>query len=534
MKKVIGFNSLWCLFWPMLLMSCGHENNLKSGDENRSYGKDSPLTDLPPQFESQVDAYIQKFERVPNSGVAIAIVKNGKTIFEKGYGYKDQATKSSVDSHTIFGIGSNTKMFTSATIAAEHIDIKTPIKKYIPNFKMSDKYASTHITLEDLLSHRSGLPDSDIIDDFAPFSRENLVDDRIQYLPLNPNVEYGFGSKWVQYNNLNYAISADVLEKFAKNTWEDEVRKQLLNPIGMNETNFSIIESSKYENFAKPYAGNSALTPLQIYGMAPAGAMNSNLNDLEKWVATLQSIENNENTNLFTKDDLENLWQPRTDATQMLKTPTQYGLGWFISTIDGNKRLVWHGGNITGYSSHISLLPEKGLALIILTNQNAESQFEFPFMTKQGTQNIPLLPLYIYNLILKNSDSEIDLNSINLSNGTNSSTPHDTPLVINNNSTSPFDSSEYSSVYNNKGYGEIKIFENNKNELIFDYYGTQSKLTPTDKPDIFFITLEIEAEHPQYTVSFQRSNNEVTGFTVNFQPITAPIALGPVQFDKNK
>ena len=110
----------------------------------------------------QVDSLVQKaMKQYEVAGIAVAIVKDGKVIHEKGYGVKSIATKQPVDEHTNFQIASNSKAFTTAALAIlideGKLSWKDKVKTYIPEFKMYNEYVTENFIIEDLLCHRSGM-----------------------------------------------------------------------------------------------------------------------------------------------------------------------------------------------------------------------------------------------------------------------------------------------------------------------------------------------------------------------------------------
>ena len=135
----------------------------------------APLPDL----DSYVARTLKTFD-VP--GLSIAIVKDGKVILAKGYGVRKLGAPAGVDENTLFGIGSNTKAFTTAALAslvdAHKISWDDPVYQRLPGFQMYDPYVSHEMTIRDLLTHRSGmgLGEGDLL--FWPhttFSREDII-----------------------------------------------------------------------------------------------------------------------------------------------------------------------------------------------------------------------------------------------------------------------------------------------------------------------------------------------------------------------
>lgn len=180
--------------------------------------------------------YMNKW-KIP--GIAVGIIKDDEIIYCNELGLRDVNKNLNVTKDTLFAIGSASKSFTSLSIGIlvdeGKLDLDTPIKKYMPSFEMQNKYAEEHLTLRDMLCHRSGLPRHDILWYTNPsLSRKELVD-KIKYLEFSKD----FRETW-QYNNLMYATAGYLVELVTGMTWEEFVKSRILEPLGMNSTNFSV------------------------------------------------------------------------------------------------------------------------------------------------------------------------------------------------------------------------------------------------------------------------------------------------------
>ncbi len=214
-------------------------------------------------LETQLDQWVQMFQATPNTGIAIGIVEGHQLVFFKGYGQRDRAQRWPVTQNTLFRIGSNTKSFlaTSLNILTEQgrINLDDPIQKYLPEFELENSEVAQRATLVDLMSHRVGLPRHDVLWYLAPFSRDELFS-KLRYLEMNKKPGFGFRENW-QYNNLMYMTLGLLGEKVSGQTWQNLIREELLRPLSMENTNFSVEDSQKSPDFAQPYIGE-VLCPL--------------------------------------------------------------------------------------------------------------------------------------------------------------------------------------------------------------------------------------------------------------------------------
>ncbi len=309
-------------------------------------------------------------------GAAIAIVKNDKVVYLKGFGFKDYEKKIPVTPDTIFAIGSSSKAFTVFALGKlvdEGIMAwDKPVRTYIPWFRLYDKDAGDQLTPRDMVTHRSGLPRHDLLwYNNTSASREDLVR-ALAY--LQPSA--GLREKW-QYNNLMFLTAGYLLETLTGKSWEDAVRSLVFEPLGMKRSNFSVLESQKDSDFAFPY-DNSEKTikkmPFRdITLIGPAGAINSSVTEMANWVTVHLADGKFGGKTLLSPQVVSDMHQPHmvmgrvptnTDVTSL-----SYGMAWMTDVYRGRRR-VHHGGNIDGFSALVSFLPDDGLGFVVLTNMN--------------------------------------------------------------------------------------------------------------------------------------------------------------------
>ncbi|MFQ6032023.1 MAG: serine hydrolase domain-containing protein, partial [Candidatus Zixiibacteriota bacterium] len=184
-------------------------------------------------------------------GLAISIVKEDKVIYTKGFGFRDVKKGLKVTPHTLFAIGSCTKAFTAVAMGflvdEGKLDWDKPVREYLPSFKLKDPFASERMTPRDLVCHRSGLPRHDLVWYNSSTSREELTH-RLQYLEPSKDFRTTY-----QYQNLMFMTAGYMVGKIAGKTWEEFVRERILEPLGMEESNFSVEDSKKAPDFALPY-----------------------------------------------------------------------------------------------------------------------------------------------------------------------------------------------------------------------------------------------------------------------------------------
>jgi CubicO group peptidase (beta-lactamase class C family) len=233
-----------------------------------------------------LDRYAQRaLDTFEAPGMSVTIVEQGREPVVRSYGVRRKGEPARIDPQTAFGIGSTTKAFTSALLAMLVDEGKltwdTKVSDVLPGFKMYDPYASSEMTVRDLLVHRSGLGlgAGDLM--FYPpttLTREEIVH-KLRY--IKPAAS--FRSKYA-YDNLLYVVAGEVIEAVAGMSWEDAIRTRIFGPLQM-QSSFALSSLPEGANRAWPHArissdvrGSGPLTPLEKPGAldnaAPAGALN--------------------------------------------------------------------------------------------------------------------------------------------------------------------------------------------------------------------------------------------------------------------
>jgi CubicO group peptidase (beta-lactamase class C family) len=321
-------------------------------------------------------------------GIAVAIVKDGRVVLAKGYGVRELGKPDPVDARTLFAIGSNTKEFTAASLAILvdegklHWDDR--VIDYLPDFRMWDPYVTREFTIRDLLTHRSGLGigAGDLMFVTATdFTRADLLRALRFLKPAS-----SFRSRFA-YDNLLYVIAGQVVAAVSGQPWEDFVTARILKPLRMDACAADDTRLADRSNMAAPHlVVNGKLTriaALSIPLVAPAGAIQCNLDGMAKWVSTqLAHGTSPDGVQLFSQAQGNEMWSPQTilpaagERQQATHTHfMSYGLGWMLEDTDGYER-VWHNGGLPGMVTHVSLLPELNLGIIVLTNQQEGAALE--------------------------------------------------------------------------------------------------------------------------------------------------------------
>lgn len=342
----------------------------------------------PADLDIYVARAMKTFE-VP--GLSVAIVKDGKVVLAKGYGVRKRGELTAVDENTLFGIGSNTKAFTTAALATLVDEGKIAwddrVYERLPGFQMYDPYVSHEMTIRDLLTHRSGmgLGEGDLL--FWPhttFTREEIIYKLRFMKPAS-----SFRSRFA-YDNLLYMAAGQVIPAVTGKSWEDYVREKILRPLGMNTTNMSTADLKPGYNYAWPHARvDGKLQTVEFENLdnaAPAGSINSSAGEMAKWV--LLQLNHGKfpgrEDRLFSERQSREMWSAQTilpigtGPSPLAATRPQfsaYALGWGLRDYRGRK-MVGHTGGLSGFVSRVMLVPEENLGVVLLTNAEQAGAFD--------------------------------------------------------------------------------------------------------------------------------------------------------------
>jgi CubicO group peptidase (beta-lactamase class C family) len=346
--------------------------------------------------QSSLDEVVQRAMKEFNvPGIAVGVIQEGKIVVSKGYGLRKLGSPEPVTDETLFGIASNTKAFTAASLAIlvdeKKITWDDRVIDVLPGFAMSDAYVTREMRIRDLLPHRSGLALG--AGDLMLFPNGELTDrdilKRLRYVPLSTS----FRSRYA-YDNVLYSVAGAVIEHVSGKTWNEFIRERILTPLGMSRTRTISTEVPRGENIAAPHAfADGVLRPVEptsFIAGAPAGAIQSCVQDLFKWVNTQLNEGAYDGGRLFSQAQSREMWTPHIFIPIPARTAPElaamrpnfqtYALGWMTYDYRG-ERIVYHTGGLNGMVTRVTLVPSKKLGIIVLTNQQEGGAFQSITMT---------------------------------------------------------------------------------------------------------------------------------------------------------
>ena len=454
-------------------------------------------------------------------GVAVAVVVEDEIVLAKGYGFKDLENKVPMTADTLLAIGSSSKAFTVfalGTLVDEgKLDWDKPLRNYIPWFKLYDSFASERLTPRDAVTHRSGLPRHDLSwYNNTTISREDLVR-RLAYLQPTADLR----AVW-QYNNLMYLTAGYLVEVLTGKTWEDGVRAQVLDPLGMKRTNFSVTDSQKDSDYALPYRereGKLEKIPFRsLTNMGPAGSINSSANEMSNWVLVHINggkLKDKAIINSQTVQDMHLAHMPTGETPEIPEvTPADYGMGWFVDTYRGHSR-IHHGGNIDGFSALVSMLPQDRVGFVALTNKNATGLPEL--LVRHATDLV--LGLEAKDWVGEAAKSKAKGDEV----AKEAEKKKATRRILNTNPGHKLE--DYAGDYFNPGYGDLKVALE-KGQLAFTYNNITTPLEHWHY-DIFNGVRAGDPVFEDTKISFiSDANGNVARLEAPFESTLEPIVFG--------
>ena len=323
-----------------------------------------------------LDTYVEKAMaewQVP--GVAIAVVKDDRLVYARGFGVREAGKPGAVDADTVFAIGSATKAFTGAALAMlvdeKKIAWDGVVHGYMPGFVLNDPYATDHATVRDLLSHRTGfVSGSGWLWTGSGFDRREII----ERLRLQTE-SAGFRNRFLYANEI-YTAAGELVPAVTGASWDDFVSQRLFAPLGMTRSSTSVAALAGLANVASPHGmvdGRLVTFPYrQVDNVGGAGAINASARDMAQWVRLQIGDGVVDGKRLIGAAALaETRTGQSLPGAGRLVSPTskfaEYGFGWILGDYRG-RQVVEHMGGVDGMMCIVAMIPAEHLGVVVLTN----------------------------------------------------------------------------------------------------------------------------------------------------------------------
>ncbi len=324
------------------------------------------------------DAWMTKVIKDWNvPGIGVGIVKGDKLVFAKGYGFRDYGQKLPYTPATLQQIASNTKLFTAIAagllVEEGRLTWDKPIRESVPSIKFHNNELDTTVTLRDMLAHRTGITRHDTIWYQSDDTRQQLFD-KVKFLEPQEPLRQTF-----LYNNLMYAAVGHIIELQSGKVWEEFVRERIFKPLEMTSTVYSVADMLKQAEPGVPYTEKRDSFELykipyyeDIGGVAPCGAIISNIQDMSHWLIALMNDGRYNGRQVLPPAVLKATLEPAialpNTAAEVLgfweALNAAYGMGRETVSYRGHL-LTFHGGDLPGFHSQVSFLPKDKLGVLV-------------------------------------------------------------------------------------------------------------------------------------------------------------------------
>jgi CubicO group peptidase (beta-lactamase class C family) len=341
-----------------------------------------PLLPAMPLPDNAVDNAVAKLDGVVDElmkksgipGMAVAVVHGGKTVYAKGFGVKDVRSGDRIDPDTVFQLASLSKPL-SATVVAHQVGTNaigwdTPIVSKLQWFALSDPAVTQMVSVGDMFSHRSGLPDhaGDMLEDLG-YDRRHVLD-RLRQLPLDPfRISYA-------YTNFGLTTGAEAVAVSAGKSWEYLADEVLFRPLGMGSTSYRFADYEARPDRAVGHIHvDGRYEPLYVRDAdpeAPAGGASTSVNDMTRWLTMVLANGSHEGKQIIDAKALLPAVTPQivsSPATEPAMRSGFYGYGFNVGATSAARMELSHSGAFElGAGTNFVILPSADVAIVALTN----------------------------------------------------------------------------------------------------------------------------------------------------------------------
>nr|WP_239533995.1 serine hydrolase domain-containing protein [Thalassobacillus pellis] len=312
-----------------------------------------------PFTTEDVDKFVTNYlERNGLPGAAIVIVKDGKLVYENGYGHDSKGEP--LTEKSSMRIASVSKSFTAFAVLQlvdeGKIQLDYPVVEYIPEVNLDDARWK-EVTVRQLLNHTSGMPDPIIVEPANTLKEgvARMSDWKLQSPP---------GEKYV-YSNANYWTLAYLVEKISGMEFGDYLHQEVFSPLGMNDSLATVNSGDPVQGLPKGYvtAYGTAIpwTEMEQMNMG-AGSVVTTASDMGKWLAMHTNTgKNKAGEQLLSNELLKASYSPQPGSAK-------YGLGWSLSSPNVKPARISHSGAVSTYQAQQDIVPSSGYAVAVLLN----------------------------------------------------------------------------------------------------------------------------------------------------------------------
>ena len=322
----------------------------------------------PDRYREQLHPLIERALREQEiPGFAIAVVEGQQVAYSAAFGVKRLARKDDpVTTATLFHMASITKPFVSTAVMQlwerGKVDLDTPVVKYLPYFQMKDSRYST-ITVRQMLSHISGMPDVDDYEWDKPQFDDGALERYVRSLS-NLTLLYPPGAQY-RYSNMAFEILGDLVAKVSGGTFEGYVQKHILGLLGMNKSTLLFREADPKLMAAGHVLEdlNPVVSKVYPYNRAhtPSSNLHSNVLEMSRWAMANMNRGELDGKRILKASTYDVMWKPAGEKF------SNVGISWQLGK-HRDYATVGHGGSDTGFRTDLLMIPDKRMAVVVVTN----------------------------------------------------------------------------------------------------------------------------------------------------------------------
>ncbi len=313
-------------------------------------------------------------QRTHIPGLAISVVRAGKTVYAAGFGVRRVGTTDAVDADTAFQLASLSKSI-GATVVAHEVGLgtiswDTPVVQHLPWFALSDDWVTRHVTIADMYAHRSGLPDhaGDDLEDLG-YDRAQVLR-RLRFLKL-----HSFRDEYA-YTNFGLTAAAEAVAEALHTDWATLSEQALYTPLGMSETSSRFSDFIRRPNHAVGHVrvGDAVVAKYQRQpdAQSPAGGVSSSARDMGRWMAMVLGGGVLDGNRIVAADALLPAVSAEivsSHSTEAVARASSYGYGFGVGTLASARVALSHSGAFNmGAATNYVLIPSLGIGITVLSN----------------------------------------------------------------------------------------------------------------------------------------------------------------------
>ena len=349
-------------------LALNFSNTAKAAEPSKAKASmEGSVQELIPDIEAYIASGMKAFD-IP--GLSIGIVANNRLVYAKGFGVRSKSNGLPVDTRTVFQIGSTTKAFLTATMAIMvdrgKLRWDDRVIDLYPEFRLKDPWVTREFRVFDLPAQRSGLPP--LVNDILAmlnFKEPEIIRSLGHVEPVS-----SFRTTFA-YTNITHLLASQIVAKAAgAPDWSAVLQKELLDPLGMKDSTYTAEAIEAAANHANGHRWTPKgtievpFTPIFPYHLAGAGNINSNIEDMARWVRMQLGNGAFDGRRIVSSENLAYTRMPKV----ALNDQVSYALGWY-TYLTPNGNILWHDGDALSFGSFVGLVPDKNIGIIILTNE---------------------------------------------------------------------------------------------------------------------------------------------------------------------